>query len=474
MRSLRFTLVSLLLLLASAAISNAAETRGYVFTTDYMTGSLSLVNLADRAVSQDVATGICSDARLRWQDGQLYVVNRLGCDNLLVLDGTTLAFVRQFSVGNGTNPSDIVLVTPTKAYVPRYDAKSLLIVDPTNGAVAGQIPLEAFADADSIPEMDRAIRIGDKVFVSLQRLDRTNFFAPTDHSDVVVIDAVADTVIDTDGITPGVQPIRLTGTNPVTAFAYDPVSHRLLIGCAGAYGVLDGGIEWVNPATLASEGYAITGAALGGDLSDVVWRSSSHSYAIVSDASFNTILKSWNPVTGTVIAPMFAPGGFSLADCEMNDRDELYVCDNSFTAPGLFVFSTVNDAMIAGPLDTGLPPNQITFDRSENVAGVVPRHSALRLDAPVPNPARSMASIAFELDRPGNLKIEVFDVAGRSVRILGGETWPAGRNAMSWDLRDRSGIRVRPGIYLARATLDRVLVRNPDTGLEALRIAVLD
>src|SRR2546426_2700621 len=127
--------------------------------------------------------------------------------------------------------------------------------------------------------MDRGIRIGDRVFVAVQRLDENNGFQPTDTSLVAVIDATADTVVDVDPGQPGVQSIRLTGTNPVTTFAFDDATHRLLLGCAGHYGMLDGGIEWISPVSLESDGYAITESALGGDVSDVAWNGAQHSYA---------------------------------------------------------------------------------------------------------------------------------------------------------------------------------------------------
>ena len=77
----------------------------------------------------------------------------------------------------------------------------------------------------------------------------------------------------------------------------------------------------------------------------------------MSDASFNAVLESWNPTSGAAIATVHSPGGFSIPDAELDDRDELYVCDNSFTSPGIWVFDAGPDAPIIGPIDTGLPPD---------------------------------------------------------------------------------------------------------------------
>src|SRR5262245_4298947 len=235
--------IAMLCIVAAAAPAWGAETRAFVLTTDFQTGSLSVANLDTRAVAKDVQP-VHSDAVMRWYGGLLYVVNRFGQDNIQVIDPAQgYATVRQFSTGNGSNPQDICFISATKAYVTRYELGDLLIVNPATGASLGVIPLGAFADADGIPEMAHMVRVDRRVFVAIQRLDRNAGYQPTDKSLVAVIDAVADTVVDADSLTAGNQAIVLTGKNPYTTFAFDRASSRLLIGCAGAYGALDGGIE---------------------------------------------------------------------------------------------------------------------------------------------------------------------------------------------------------------------------------------
>ena len=91
--------------------SNVSATR----TCGWATGSLTSVALDSRAPSPDVAS-IGSDAMAPWYKGLLYVVNRFGGDNIQVIDpAQNYATVRQFSVGNGSNPQDIAFVSPTKA-----------------------------------------------------------------------------------------------------------------------------------------------------------------------------------------------------------------------------------------------------------------------------------------------------------------------------------------------------------------------
>lgn len=447
----RFVSLLVLALLLPALPARGADTRAFVLTTDFASGGLSAVNLTTRAVAQDVAT-VHSDAVMRWHEGLLYVVNRLGQDNIQVIDpAQNYATIHQFSVGNGSNPQDIALVSPTRGYVSRLGTPSLLIVNPVTGVTLGTIDLAAFADADGNPEAARMQRVGPYLFVALQRL--TNF-QPAGTSLVAVVDTRADTLVDADPSVPGTQAITLAATNPSTTFAYDAEGRRLLIGCPGAYGVADGGIDAISLDDLAptSSGLVITEAALGGDVVELVWNGAAHSYAIVSDAGFNTSLVAWSAVSHTVTDTVYAPGGFSLADAELNDRGELYVCNNSFAAPGLFVFAAGPDTPLAGPLDTGLPPFQVVFDHAATVAGVAPGPVAgLALSAPTPNPARGFTQFAFIPAGPGEVEVNVFDLAGRRVRTLLREVVAPHIHPVTWSLDDDAGRPLRSGVYIVRA-----------------------
>jgi hypothetical protein len=444
--------------------ARAAATKGFVLTTDYTTGTLSVVDLDTRAVTADVAM-VSPDPFARWHDGLLYVVNRLGYDNVQVISPAGgYATVRQFSTGSGTNPQDIAFASASKAYVSRLGSPDLLIVDPRSGSPTGAISLAAWADADGIPEAAHMTMVGSLLFVALERL--TNF-VPADTGLVVVIDTQADTVYDADPFTAGLQVVRLPGMNPATDFALLPsgapmAASRLFIGCTGRWGVLDGGVAeivvpgWAQgtPAAITCVGYAITESALGGDVAVVTAYGASHSYAIVSDATYNTSLVAWDPDAGTRLGTLYAPGGYSIAGVGLDERRELYVCNSSFEAPGLHVFAAGGDARLAGPIATGMPPVQIVFDQADDLAGTAEgAASGVSLAPPAPNPARGTVRLSLALPSAGGAQVEVLDPAGRRVRVLADGSHPAGTLSLAWDLRDAAGRRVRPGVYFVRARL---------------------
>jgi hypothetical protein len=462
----------LALLLAPASPAAALDTKAFTFTSDFQTGSLSVVNLANRAVSLDVAS-VWLDATLRFHGGLLYVVNRLGGDNIQVIDPTNYATLRQISVGNGTNPQDIAFVSPTKAYVSRYADASLLIVNPSlpDGGPDPKptISLAGFADSDGLPEMARMIRIGRYLYVACQRL--TNFL-PNNPSMVVVIDTQTDQVVDVNPNVSGVQAITLTLRNPITTFEYDRLHGWLLIGCAGSFGALDGGVEAIDPSAFTSQGVRVTEAELGGDINDVAWHTPTHAYALIGAGSLNRLV-TWNPTNGLKTGtPFTGNGGFSLPDMEINDRGELYVCKNpsppsGSDLPGILVFSLANDALLAGPLDTGLPPIAVTFDRAtDEVTGVPdsPVAAGIALQGPWPNPARRSAHFVLRLDGRAGAEVSVLDVTGRRVRSLVAAARGAGEHAVDWDLANEAGNPVPAGLYFLRVATG--------SAVESRRIAV--
>lgn len=80
-----------------------------------------------------------------------------------------------------------------------------------------------------------------------------------------------------------------------------------------------------------------------------------------------------------------------------------------------------------------------------------------RLAAAAPNPLLDRTSVSFELAAARQVRLGVYDAAGRLRRTLAQGPFPAGRFARVWDALDDSGRRVGPGVYFVR--LDAQTVR---------------
>lgn len=444
--------ISVLLL----ANSSAAQSDLFVITTDFSTGSTAFLaaNAAEAGVN---LLGIHSDAVGHYHDGRVYIVNRLGQDNILVLDAMDLRTpLTQFSVGNGANPHDIEIVAPDKAYVTRYDAASLLIVNPQDGAELGEIDLSAFADADGLPEVSQIVRVGDRLYLSCQRLDRNGGWGPADVSYLIVVDLATDTLVDVDPTAEGVQGIALSAANPNSMAV---VGERIAVGVVVGFGDRAGGVEIVDTATNRSLGLAVSEEALVGDITSMVLVDQNRGYAVVADENFANSVRPFELSSGIVGAPLEnISGGFipSLAV----DGDRLIVADRgSFSDPasaGLKFYDAATGAFQSGPIDTGLPPQDIVVLSDVTIptavaetADALPQEFAL--EAAYPNPFNASVQIPFAVWQANTpVELTVHDVLGRAVRILTSGPVAAGRHVLHWDGRNAAGEPVGNGAYLVQ------------------------
>lgn len=85
---------------------------------------------------------------------------------------------------------------------------------------------------------------------------------------------------------------------------------------------------------------------------------------------------------------------------------------------------------------------------AEQPAVLAPK--GFELAPPCPNPANSQVKLSWEQPTPGNARLEVYDVAGKRVKVLHDGRTGKGVHARKWDLRDEAGNRVPNGVYFCR------------------------
>jgi len=346
----------------------AADERAAIVSAascDFATGGLAAVDVDDFTVLEHVIGSVEPDSVVRVRDNRVFVVNRYSGSSVQEVDPhDSLKTLWRCSVGAGSNPHDIVLIAPDKAYVTRYDAISIAIVDPSvgqscEGFVRGYIDLSPWADADGIPEMDQMVRIDDRVFVAVQRLDRDDFFRPATNGALVVLDLATDAAVGA---------IELELTNPFTetkGLVYDAANERILVGGPGTLfsDLNDGGIEAVDPKSLTSLGVLLSGADLGGDLSDFAMLGSRRGYAIVAGENFEASVVEFDLETGVVGEPLIT-SPLLLSDVEVTENGRLWVADRDCFDPGLRVFDVGGNAEITSePIYPGLTPFTLDFIR---------------------------------------------------------------------------------------------------------------
>lgn len=300
-----------------------------------------------------------------------------GDDELAVLDRTAFPTVlRRISLRPAmgameryqAKPYGVLTLSSTVAYVVLYNAPRIAVVDPTQSgtkAVRRTIdlsPLRAPMDRDSSGAMEAVaiVRAGRYVFVALQNL---NMGSPVTNGTLAVIDPTGDMLVDTDTATPAVDPVRLTGRNPFT-MRVTP-GGRLVVSESGALGagMLDGGIEVVDPVTFSARGLRVTEAQLGGDVGDFVMLDDARGWVIVrqSPSSSRVVEFDLDAGEGMRAGRTIVTAG-DLAAIARDPMGNVWVLDRTAGRGGVRVFNTMGTELTAMPLDVGAhPPSSIAF-----------------------------------------------------------------------------------------------------------------
>lgn len=343
---------------------------GFVATSDFPVGNLtSITGTSPTTIEKTILKdkGLHSDSVLKSFGHFVYILQRKGSNSVVVLDSNRPDVpLVNYSVNDPentdeANPQDMAFVSNDKAYITRYGLNTLLIVNPQTGTHLGTIDLSAFADSDGIPEMDKMVLIGDRLYVSLQRLD--NFKASND-SYIVVIDTKTDQVVEAS---PGNDKIVLESRNPFGGMVFLASTHRIYLSSTGtffsSFSTADdfGGIEVVNPDTGLSEGILIPDDAFNGGMGNIVILSETVAYATIGDTNFNNFVVPFNLTTQKIDTPLTGISSSYLPSLALDNSGLLYIADQDTTAPGIQVFDTSNNQKIEGPINTGLPPNDILF-----------------------------------------------------------------------------------------------------------------
>jgi hypothetical protein len=455
-----------LLLLLSISASAFASGDLFVTTTSYeVFGGTAQISILPPYSSVIDAYQIHSDAVVReYGKRWAFVVNRLFADNILVLDRNTgFGVVTQYSTSpTGLNPRDIHVEPvstpgsgPGRAFITLYESNSLMVCDALTGANRNTIDLSSFADGDGLCEMDQLLEVPSApgfpdglLLVSLQRQDRGGAIWIAGDAVLAVIDIATESLVDTNPGTPDIDGIPLQLRNPFwrMEWAFVDGAWKVLVNCPGDYGVDDGGIEVVDPYTYQSEGVLVSDGDLGGDVLDFQIMGTTLGWAITNNSSFQTSLVRFDPTTAQVSQTVLTSAGFDLVDLEMSFDGRLFVGDRDAGNPGVRIYDPVGGSLLAGPLNTGLPPFDFVL-LDEIPVDAPPIRLANRLTAS-PNPFNPRVKIRLEPAGAGTI-LEILDLRGRRVARVAGEADGSGTSWI-WDGTNARGESVASGAYFAR------------------------
>lgn len=234
----------------------------FAVTSDYKTGNYSVHGL-DSNYTKKTLDPIHSDAAVRYRGGDdIFIINKLGRDNLQLVDRHNLKTVLQIPLPAKSNPHDVALKDGL-IYVAYYARAEIGIFRQSDGKAAGVIDISAYADtSDMLPETEALTFVNGDLYALLQNLDTEMGYAPRT-ARLLKIDVAAKTVK---------QALALPFGNP-SGMAWDAASGNLYISCLWVntnpdWSVkADGGIVAVNASTLEIMDTLALEEELGGNVS---------------------------------------------------------------------------------------------------------------------------------------------------------------------------------------------------------------
>lgn len=140
------------------------------------------------------------------------------------------------------------------------------------------------------------------------------------------------------------------------------------------------------------------------------------------------------------IVSLYKPGDFQIN--RYTDQDGRASLPIAPTSPGWIHLTVYTEFDSRAPMADSievLGPTDV---------GEGPRPIALALHCPAPNPFPGGTTIAYELARPGPVRLSVYDVRGRLVATLVDRSQDLGRHRAAWNGRDASGRLAPSGIYV--------------------------
>jgi hypothetical protein len=241
---------------AGASGRSADCARGFVVVeTDYAATNVSLLALDGTVRSASFISsgsappglslalgGDVSVPTLRVSGDELVLLDRYPASVLTWVDLRSASVTGQLSVATGfaANPHDYAELSPTCAYVPRFDANpapgqqpfdegnDVLVIDPSVPEIVDRIDLVAAMSGEDerfLPRAERAVLIGRRLYVLLGAA--TVDLLETASSRLAVIDVEQNALQDV---------LVLDGLHGCAALAVSPDQDELAVGCSGSWG----------------------------------------------------------------------------------------------------------------------------------------------------------------------------------------------------------------------------------------------
>lgn len=221
-----------------AGDTQESDQLAFAATAAFPTGQIERISISDGYTVNGTYPATETDIRVESDGSTVYQLGRFMLDSLTKFDATDTSIVDyQYSLNGeevAINPSDVIFVDDTKAYVLRYGSPTIWIINPAAQSEAefkiGEMDISAYdpdaSDEDLSPKADSGVIVDGKLFVLMQRLTG---FSPLETGYVAVFDVETNTEIDTGkGEADGLKGMPLKSLNP-TNIRYNETTGEIYV-----------------------------------------------------------------------------------------------------------------------------------------------------------------------------------------------------------------------------------------------------
>lgn len=350
---------------------------------DYSSGAHSVISVvAPRNADNNLLPSDTSDITVAAYGNFFYRVGRYQADHITKFDiaAPAVPIWQYATIDSGedtSNPHDLVFLNSEKAYLIRYEKTKVWIINPSATTQAdfkiGELNLSSYGDQDGIPEMSKAVIVNEKLFITMQRLNRDdNYTRNTAY--IAVFNTSTDTEINTKvPNADNVKGIPLPIKNP-DAIQYNTENNTIYIQGVGGYpgfgtpGEYSGGIATLNPETYTTSMMIDDGDDDNhpyGNISGMVIASGDKGYFVGYAGYGDNTLYAFDPSTGSVkgaVVDYLAHKDIGSAAVDQNKM--LWICNGSDAE--VVIINTDHDS-IDEKISTNLNPTKIVFASDQPV-----------------------------------------------------------------------------------------------------------
>ncbi len=367
----------------SVGVSDEVDpaTNAVVQLSDSSTSQIALIDGQTQTVTSQLLIREKSDYSINTYQSDIYHIGRFEIDtitkyNVANLTDSDWSYSTNAPNDGDSNTYSIVFLNENKAYLIRYGAAKVWIVNPNaqqfEDFKIGELNLAEYVlpgNQNGIPRASAAIVNNGRLYIALQRLEDDFNAAP---SYIAVFDTATDEEIETNtNADDGLKGIPLAGRNPLEN-SLTIFNDKIYVTTQGGY--RGGDIAYSRIEEISTIDYTVRPVLAVSNIPDSTTRafnasvivSAEKGYFFTSgfDANWNetSTLYEFNPTTGEVVATDVGGNGTEIISFIALDKSNiLWVSAKNEGTPGIDLIDTVTNTKVATRMLTGANPKAIRF-----------------------------------------------------------------------------------------------------------------